>query len=72
MDWVAVEVRVRSSLAQWVIGPGVATAAAEMTAMAWIQSLAEELSCAMGVAIQIFKNLQYCIDLHDVQISGRR
>ena len=38
--------------AQWVKGSGIATAAAHVTAMAWIQSLAWELINAMGAAIK--------------------
>ena len=33
---------------QWVKGSSVAAAAAQVTAAAWIQSLAQELSYAMG------------------------
>ena len=36
---------------QWVKGSGFATAAMKMTAVARIQSLAEELPYAMGAAI---------------------
>ena len=40
------------SPAQWVKGSGVAVAAAEVTAVAWIQSLAQGLPNAAGVAIK--------------------
>ena len=43
-------------LAQGVKGSGVAAAAAQVAAMAQIQSLAQELPCAVGAAIKKEKN----------------
>ena len=40
------------SLAQWVKGYSVAIAMVQVAAMAQIQSLAQELPCAMGAAIK--------------------
>ena len=40
------------SLVQWVKGSGIATAATKLTAMAWIQSLAQELLYSMDAAIK--------------------
>ena len=40
------------SLVQWVKRSGVAAAAVQVTAVAQIQSLAQELSYAIGVAIE--------------------
>ena len=39
-------------LAQWVKVSGIAQAAVQFAAMAWIQSLAQELPYAGGVAIK--------------------
>ena len=38
--------------AQWVKGSGVASASAQVTAVAWIHPLAQEHPYAMGVAIK--------------------
>ena len=48
---------------QWVKVSGIAVAAAaQVTAVAWIQCLAQELPCAMGTAIE--KNKTKSQNLH--------
>ena len=49
---VCAEVSSIPGLAQYVKGSGVATAVAQITAAAWIQSLAWELPYTAGVAIK--------------------
>ena len=49
--WVAAQVQFDPSLAQCVKGSGVATAVAQVTAAAHIQSLAQKPPHAMGAAI---------------------
>ena len=46
-----------SSLAQWIEGSGVATAAAWVAAMAWIWPLSQELPCAVSLDIKRKKNM---------------
>ena len=49
------EVQIQSpTLAQWVKGSGTASAVASVTAVAQIQSLAQELPYAMDVTIKFF------------------
>ena len=42
-------------LVHWVKGSGIAASIAQIAAVAWIQSLAQELPYATGVAIKIGK-----------------
>ena len=42
-------------LVHWVKGSGIAASIAQIAAVAWIQSLAQELPYATGVAIKIKK-----------------
>ena len=39
-----------SFVVQWVKDPGIVTAAARVTAVAWVQYLTRELPCVAGVA----------------------
>ena len=51
--WVSAQAWVRSPrLVQWVKGIGIATAVAQVTAAAWIQSPTQELPYAVGAAIK--------------------
>ena len=50
--WVPGEVQVQFPIpVQWANGSSIATAAAQVTAVAWIQFLARELPYAMGLAV---------------------
>ena len=46
---------------QWVKGSGIATAVAWVAAVVWVQSLAQELPYAWGVAIKSLMNSDQCI-----------
>ena len=49
---VAAKVWVQSLPAQWIKGSSFAVAAAKFAAVAWIQSLVQELPCTVGVVIK--------------------
>ena len=58
--WVAVEVQVRSPCPlQWVKGSGIATAELQVAAVAWIQSLAQELPYDTGAAVKLKKKKNF-------------
>ena len=46
---------------QWVKGSGITAAVAESIAVAWIQSLAQELPYVTGAAIKFLKNMHIAL-----------
>ena len=73
--WVTGEMQVCSLVQlQWVKGSSIAPAATQVTAMAWIQSLAQELLFALGAAIKklcVCVCVCVCVPIYLLQINDK-